>query len=88
MKNKFSTTDLGLSAWILATRGLRLISVERVPDQYRNIATFIFDDPSAVGDDLQAAYYSGEGVTSALAFFTQLRHLKRKVHSVVSSEAR
>jgi hypothetical protein len=83
MNNKtFSTSDLGVSAWILATRKLRLLNVTRLPG--RDIAAVVFDDPDGVGDDLQALYFSGEGTVSALAFFSQLRQLRRKIQTAVS----
>jgi hypothetical protein len=63
---------------------LRLISIERVPDPNTTIAAVTFDDPGTIANDLQALYYSGEGAVSALAFFSQLRNLKREVYSAVS----
>jgi hypothetical protein len=86
MKTTFSTTDLGLSAWIMSARKLRLLSIDRLPGQ--DLAAMVFDDPDSVGDDLQAIYFSGEGTVSALSYFSQLRQLRRRIHSAVQAEGR
>jgi hypothetical protein len=86
MKNTFNTTDLGLSAWIMSARKLRLLSIDRLPGQ--DLAAMVFDDPDSLGDDLQAAYFSGEGTISALSYFSQLRQLRRRIHSAVNGGAR
>ena len=91
MENKFVTTDLGLAAWILATGKMRLLTVERIPDKHRNTATIAFSDPEYLGVRLQLDYYAGNGVVCPLAFYSEIRSLKRKVYAACvtgSSEAR
>jgi hypothetical protein len=85
MKTTFTTTDLGLAALILCTRNMRLLTIERIPDPNRNLANITFDDPESVGDDLEAVYFAGDGVVAPLPFYSQLRHLKRKVYLACSS---
>jgi hypothetical protein len=70
----------------MSTRKLRLLSIDKLPGQA--MATMTFDDPDGVGDDLQADYFSGAGMVSALSYFAQLRQLRRRVQSAVNGEAR
>jgi hypothetical protein len=81
MKTTFETTDIGLAAWILLTQNMRLLSVARIPDPNRNIANLVFSDPESIGYALEAEYFAGDGVVQPLAFFNQIRRLKRQVHS-------
>lgn len=83
--NTFTTTDLGLAALILCSRNLRLLSIERIEDPYRNIANITFADPDKVGYELEAEYFAGDGRVAPLPFYSQLRHLKRKVHVACAS---
>lgn len=76
----FSTTDLGFAALILCTQNMRLLSIQRIEDPYRNVATINFSDPDNIGQELEAQYLRGDGVVAPLPFYSQLRHLKRKVH--------
>jgi hypothetical protein len=81
----FTTTDLGLAAWLLAARKLKLNDVkpqaEWRPDQ--SVADVIFDDPDGLGEDLQQSYLSGEAVVNALAYYSQLKFLKRRIYVAV-----
>lgn len=88
MENVFSTTDLGLAAWILATDKMQLLSVDRVPDPHRNTANISFSDGEHLGTRLQREYYAGDGLVGPLDFYSQLRWLKRKVYAACVSEAR
>lgn len=91
MESKFSTTDLGLAAWILATGKMRLLAIERIPDKHRNTAVISFSDPDYLGMGLQLDYYAGNGLVCPLEFYSEIRNLKRKVYAACvssNSEAR
>jgi len=83
--NAFTTTDLGLAAWLLAARKLKLRSVESQTNWKpgETLADVVFEDPDSLGEDLQQSYLSGEATVNALAYYSQLRSLKRRIYTVV-----
>ena len=72
--NHFSTSDLGLASFLLAS-GLPLVGLQW-QDEVR--AEFLFRNPEKA-EALTAAYWSGDGEISGLRFKVALDELKRRL---------
>lgn len=77
---EFRTNRLGLAAYLVASKSLPLLRIEKEPKN----AVLVFDDPNNRGPELELAFTSGEAVVSAVSYHSHLRGLRRKIESVVA----
>jgi hypothetical protein len=72
----FSTTNMGLAAYLITARKLRYI---KTIGHHPNPAEFIFDDPSNLGPELELAYINGETMVIAPDFLARVKSLRRSI---------
>jgi hypothetical protein len=75
------TNRLGFAAYLLASKSLTLLRIERSG----STAILVFDDPADQGPDLELSFTSGDATISAVAYHSHLRGLRRKIESVVAT---
>ena len=79
---EFTTSRLGLAAYLLASKSLSLLRIEK---EARN-AVLVFDDPFNHGPDLELSFTSGEATVSAVSYHSHLRGLRRKIESAIATQ--
>jgi hypothetical protein len=84
MENTFSTERLQLAAYLHASRRLLLSDCKPVGG---GKATFLFDDPTGAGPQLELEYENG-AACSAAALFASQKFLRRRVDQTLASELR
>jgi hypothetical protein len=71
---QFATSNLGLAAYLLASKRLQFVGVDAVDP---NHADFKFDDPNDLGEAIDIEFGAGDPLVPAASFHRALRSLRR-----------
>jgi len=80
---EFRTNRLGLAAYLVASKSLSLLRIEKDARS----AVLVFVDPLSQGPDLELAFTSGEATVSAVSYHSHLRGLRRKIEAAIATPA-
>jgi hypothetical protein len=72
----FATSNLGLAAYLLASKRLKLIGIET---SNPNQADFVFDDPGGGGEAIDIEFGAGDPLVPAVSFHRALRSLRHMI---------
>ena len=79
---QFATSNLGLAAYLLASKRLQFVGVDAVdPSQ----ADFLFNDPDGSGDAIDIEFGAGDPLVPAASFHRALRSLRHMIDRKGSS---
>ena len=72
----FATSNLGLAAYLLASKRLHFVGVDAVDP---NQADFLFDDPDGTGEAIDIEFGAGDPLVPAASFHRALRSLRHMI---------
>lgn len=79
---QFATSNLGLAAYLLASKRLQFVGVDAVD---RNHAEFLFNDPDGAGEAFDIEFGAGDPLVPAASFHRALRSLRHMIDRKRSS---
>ena len=81
----FATSNLGLAAYLLASKRLKFVRIET---SNPNQADFVFDDPSGTGEAIDIEFGAGDPLVPAASFHRALRSLRHMIDRKGSSSTK
>jgi hypothetical protein len=78
----FATSNLGLAAYLLASKRLQFVDVDAVDP---NHADFLFNDPDGTGEAIDIEFGAGDPLVPAASFHRALRSLRHMIDRKGSS---
>lgn len=72
----FATSNLGLAAYLLASKRLAFVGVDAIDPSH---ADFRFDDPDDLGEAIDIEFGAGDPLVPAASFHRALRSLRHMI---------
>lgn len=82
---RFATSNLGLAAYLLASKRLQFVAVNAVDPSH---ADFLFNDPDGVGEAIDIEFGAGDPLVPAASFHRALRSLRHMLDRKGSSSTK
>lgn len=81
----FATSNLGLAAYLLASKRLQFVGVDALNPAH---ADFLFDDPGDLGEAIDIEFGAGDPLVPAASFHRALRSLRHMIDRKGSSSTK
>ena len=72
----FATSNLGLAAYLLASKRLQFVCVDALDPSH---ADFLFNDPDGSGEAIDIEFGAGDALVPAASFHRALRSLRHMI---------